>query len=571
MTAETQLEFERLLSALCDGEMTDAEHARLEELLNSDRECRRCYLQFMDLHGELLNGMRTRSLPDTESAMTCSAAMATTPAGNAITPGDLSAAPDARTGLAGRLYRYFLVVAGTVALTAVVQVYWHKFTERTARPDPLVLNIAPAPFKNVPPDHVATLRETVDWDGNHPLQSGARLSAGEFRVRKGIAYVQFDSGPELVVEGPAVLRLESSTQVTVLSGKVVLRADETAAPFDLHTPNSVFAENGTEFAVSISDESEEIHVFEGEVQRQPKFPAKGAAPQQLKAGEARFYDPKANFFGKPTPCDPKRFVRHVANPARGPNEGGAGMFAYEGFDYKNAGMLTQGKANGGTGWIGPWKTGFMTPAYPGEPMRYPLNLHDGLTRPGAAKPAIGGSFDYAGFATCWRRLAKPVRLDVDAVYYVSFLVQRHGSPSDPFNTIGVMFWTHDDIMQPKFENSRQRLFVGVKKMNHLSARLLRMDSQTPVSLNNGSAHLVVAKLTSTRQGPNRLYSRIYGPDDAVGSVEPTTWSLNTGPFQGDLVFDWLQLHINSKTRHSIDEVRVGANWTAVTAAHQSKR
>jgi hypothetical protein len=31
------------------------------------------------------------------------------------------------------------------------------------------------------------------------------------------------------------------------------------------------------------------------------------------------------------------------------------------------------------------------------------------------------------------------------------------------------------------------------------------------------------------------------------------------------VFDWLEVHINSKTRQTIDEIRLGTTWSSVTA------
>src|SRR6516165_4836067 len=54
MSPEILRELQQLLSALCDGELTDAQRARLEELLNSDAECRRRYLEYVDMHARLL-------------------------------------------------------------------------------------------------------------------------------------------------------------------------------------------------------------------------------------------------------------------------------------------------------------------------------------------------------------------------------------------------------------------------------------------------------------------------------------------------------------------------------------
>jgi len=35
------------------------------------------------------------------------------------------------------------------------------------------------------------------------------------------------------------------------------------------------------------------------------------------------------------------------------------------------------------------------------------------------------------------------------------------------------------------------------------------------------------------------------------------------PIESDLVFDWLEIHINSHTRQRIDEIRLGTTWAAV--------
>ena len=52
-------------------------------------------------------------------------------------------------------------------------------------------------------------------------------------------------------------------------GKVVFRSDESAPPFDLHTPNSTLVDFGTEYAVAVGPQGEEVHVFDGEVRRTP--------------------------------------------------------------------------------------------------------------------------------------------------------------------------------------------------------------------------------------------------------------------------------------------------------------
>ena len=65
MTPETRIELEALLSALCDGQLSDEEHGpRLESLLNDYPECRRIYLEYMEVHASLvINPERTGKTP----------------------------------------------------------------------------------------------------------------------------------------------------------------------------------------------------------------------------------------------------------------------------------------------------------------------------------------------------------------------------------------------------------------------------------------------------------------------------------------------------------------------------
>src|SRR5262245_23242290 len=54
---ENRGELMQLLSALCDEQLSDSEHARLQELL-ADDEARRVYLQYVDMNARLLTHPR---------------------------------------------------------------------------------------------------------------------------------------------------------------------------------------------------------------------------------------------------------------------------------------------------------------------------------------------------------------------------------------------------------------------------------------------------------------------------------------------------------------------------------
>src|SRR5205807_10444363 len=139
---------------------------------------------------------------------------------------------------------------------------------------------------------------------------------------------------------------------------------------------------------------------------------------------------------------------------------------------------------------------------PGDRLRPTLNVAEGLTRPGAAVPAVGGSFDYVGFTKYFRRLATPVRLDADGVYYLSFLFRRHGPAADPINAVAVLFWTADDFREQR-EDPRLRLNVGVGGANELFTHLQKVGSRTPLPLADGETYLLVAKIVASRLHPDQ--------------------------------------------------------------------
>jgi ferric-dicitrate binding protein FerR (iron transport regulator) len=524
MTPEARRDLLELLSALCDGGLDAAGNARLEALLTQGAEARETYLQYVDMHARLL--------------------VRPTAGGPALPAGQRS-----RRRLSP-LFRYALVSALTLAASLLVQLAWWQ---RPATPDGRAKT------------YVATLTRTADCVWVEPaqaLRAGARLLPGEVKLRQGVAYIRFDGGPDLVLEGPAELRLESTSSATLLRGKVVFRGDEAAPPFDLRTPSSTLVDYGTEYAVSVGPAGEEVHVFEGEVQRRPA----GGAEEHLKAGQARRYGLGPSSPGQATPLAPARFVRRLADPAeplRGP---GSGLLAYDGFDYADREGFSAGKADGGFGWAGPWVLDFARPLNPGDTNRLVLNPRGGLTRPGAAIAPVGGNFEFAGFTKCFRRLAEPIRMDTDRTYFLSYLFRRQGPSASDVNAVALLFWADEDYQNvAQGRDPRRQLNVGIRGWNQAFTLLHDAGSRTPLPLRYGETYLLVAKVAASADHPDQVFVRVYGPDEPVEPDEPAAWSSDSPLFRSDLVFDWLQMHANSTARQSIDEVRVGSTWSSVAA------
>jgi ferric-dicitrate binding protein FerR (iron transport regulator) len=551
MSPDVQLELQRLLSALCDGALSEAQQARLEQLLNADPECRLQYLEYLDMHARLLTHPRlceaAAPVPD-EQPFLAELADELDPAAEASPP-----LPGARPLVSGRrrgwqVFRYGAVAAATLAASLLVQFFWWHPSGSDGK------------FLNGESDYVATLTQTADcsWEGRHEmLRPGSRLPAGSLRLRKGVAQIRFDTGPELVIEGPAELQLDSGTAATLSLGKAVFRTDETAPPFELHTPSATLTDFGTEFALAVSPEGEEVHVIEGEVQRVPRAGGEG---EHLKAGEARRSEPSA-FASQPTAFEPGRFVRRLTAPDQQGPDHAAGLLAYEGFDYHDADALVTNKANGGRGWASPW-----TPTFPGAPDReknLALNVKDGLTRPAAAVPAAGGRFEASGLAIYYRRLAVPVSLDQEGVYYLSFLFRRQGPPGPPSNVLSVILRADEDFS--KRRDLSKRLTIGVSGSNQIFTHLGRACSRTSLPLANGTTYLLVAKIVAGSSSRQQVFVRAYGPREPIGAEEPTSWTVVSPPFKSDLTLEWLGVHVNGMNRQMIDEIRLGTDWPAVTA------
>lgn len=533
MSPEVRQELQRLLSALCDNDLTDSQQARLEALLSGDEACRRMYLEYLDLHSALLARPAAASEP-------------------------LPLA-DVRPNRVPQALRYGLVATATLAASLLVQLFLARPPE-AARPQ------ASAPEVAVP-RYVATLADAGNcvWEQPHEaLRAGARLLPGELHLRRGVARIRCDGGTDLTLEGPAALRLDSATAATILHGKVVFRADETAAMFDLHTPSSTLLDLGTEYAVVVGPQGEEIHVFDGEVQRTA---VGSAATEHLQAGEARRYARSPAAVGQPTPLDPERFVRRLEAGPQGANPA-AGLLAYEGFAYDDPWDLRLGRANGGTGWAGPWIQGFARPTRPEDHNILALNARDSLLRPRAGTPSRGGCIDYTGFAKYWRRLATPVRLDADGVYYLSYLFRRSGPPADEVNAVAVLLRTLDDMPHKK-EDTRARLNIGIGGPNQLFTHLERTGSRTPLPLGYDRTYLLVAKIVASDLNPDQVFMRVYEADEPIEAEETGSWTVSGPSFQSDLVFEWLEVHVNSQTRQIMDEIRLGTTWASVTAPWRS--
>jgi hypothetical protein len=94
-----------------------------------------------------------------------------------------------------------------------------------------------------------------------------RLTPGQdIRLEAGRAEIQFDVGVQMVVEGPAHVRILGPLQARAFFGKITAHVDKNAHGFSIVTPQGKVVDLGTNFGLRIDGSGrEEIAVFEGEV------------------------------------------------------------------------------------------------------------------------------------------------------------------------------------------------------------------------------------------------------------------------------------------------------------------
>ncbi|MDK1030035.1 MAG: NPCBM/NEW2 domain-containing protein [Anaerolineae bacterium] len=94
--------------------------------------------------------------------------------------------------------------------------------------------------------------------------NGDTLSQGEITLAKGFAEITFDDGAVVVIEAPAVIKLESPKSMFLTSGKISAVVSEYATGFTVNTLSASIVDLGTEFGVSVEDDSScSLYMFKG--------------------------------------------------------------------------------------------------------------------------------------------------------------------------------------------------------------------------------------------------------------------------------------------------------------------
>lgn len=372
-SAESELG--RLVADLCSGTATAADQARLDRLLESP-EHRRAYVALMQLHGELLWRWRK-----TKQAVPRGDEGGATATGRQVSTPDEPEVPPRRGAAFAALRRQFAAWAGTIA----------RLRKRLLRPEVVSVFVAAAVvasglvaanYSRVRPGEggfggrssrgpfVAEITglHRVRWADPRRAPPPLWLSAGTMiDLESGLLELTHACGAKVVVEGPALVKVESASSLRLVRGVLSARYDrmaktaihgETAdAPaFVVQTPTADVIDLGTEFGVGVGEAgATQVHVFDGLVEIAPVVQDRDRGPTRLAAGDAARIDGAGHVTHGPVPLARKIIRRLPGNepPPEWVEEKAMTLIA-DGFD--GAGELkdTPPAARGGVGgaaWI----------------------------------------------------------------------------------------------------------------------------------------------------------------------------------------------------------------------------
>ena len=245
LTDKEILALHALCNAVTDGTITETQKAQLSHWLVTSRKARQYYIRTMGLSASLYSyasEMQTEA-PD-------------------------AFAPRPPINIISVLFRWLAPLAAAAAIALVSWIEWPKQNTISA--------VAPVD------EFVAQLTGSKEcqWASGAALLPGARLHKGQpLELTHGFAEVTFDSGARVVLEGPALLEVNSAWDAILKHGTLKANVPPEAIGFSVSDQTVNVVDLGTEFTM-IADASgaTDLLVLKGAVEASPQ---NSANPQTI--------------------------------------------------------------------------------------------------------------------------------------------------------------------------------------------------------------------------------------------------------------------------------------------------
>lgn len=524
-------QFMTQLDALINGTMTEAEHQSLQQRLKSDAAARALFRERMDLETSL----RTWA---TEQASQ-----------------PLVSAPATRrqqTGIWKYLRRWPIGVSAAAACLVLLSVWWSLRS-----PSPPEQLASQPPTKSAvelsrSTQAVGQVIESSDcrWT-TRPMVSSQRFTNGTVRLASGAAEFRFDSGTNVILEGPCEMQIESADTARLLAGNVFVDVTDVSNGFTLLTPEARILDEGTQYAVSLDADSIEVHVFDGSV---IWIAERGDSEfeDRIGSGEAKRFTRAAPNRPHRIPFGQRQFVRRIESDIR--NAAGAGLLAYDGFE-NLAGQLRRGRS--GFGWSSGWESAGRGRGPLAAVIDAPDDVVFDFERRGRRLLALKAGDDLR------RSLAQPLELQSGESCFVSVLVSRQVPEAGSEMSLQIS-------LEPAAETDSRRF-----RRPHTSSFGLTADgfpfvnsgdriASTATPIADGETYLCVFQYAvDDLQSTASL--RVYHPGEVVDQNGPTTWTVTGSSSSHSPRFVSLRLATGRAAHWHVDELRIASSWYAVVS------
>ncbi len=227
-------ERDRLIDALIDSDISEADFLRLEAEMSIDPEVRKAYYERLELSVLLETTMEAE-----------------------VVPLEQPLAPFRRWSSWG------LTAIGAAAVVALVSGIFFGGEFKTA-PEELAAEKQATGFG------VLVGQVDATWANTTVLKEGQLVPPGLLQLLSGVAQIELFSGVSVVVQGAAEFEIHSPMDVSMRVGKLRARVPEAAQGFRVRSTEGDVVDLGTEFAINVMEGQSQVHVLDGEVEWHPR-------------------------------------------------------------------------------------------------------------------------------------------------------------------------------------------------------------------------------------------------------------------------------------------------------------
>ena len=287
-----------LIMRRIDGSITPEGNRDLEKELTRNPQARTLFREMMDLE----TGLRTWAAET----------------GDAVATNPVTEKRDtARRRRSGPKHTAIALTAAVVTLGLTILFFWRDAGDPGGMPE----SHSPARLGAI------FQQEDCVWKIRDAALAGRHLAVGRLDLISGTAKLRFDSGTDLIMEGPCTLEVLGRAAARLDQGDLVVKVTELSDGFTLKTPEATLLDEGTEYAVALDPEATEVHVFDGAVIWQS---AASEATERIEQGEARRYARSGTARGRRIPFGGRKFRRDLETRLR--ENAGPDLVAYDGFE-----------------------------------------------------------------------------------------------------------------------------------------------------------------------------------------------------------------------------------------------